>query len=140
MDAPLSASSIQQARVVLESKAQAPFGSRTVPPQTLLTRLLALYWMGVVTQAKAASLVGIRREEFMELADLRRCALIIEAASWRYFLRAFNERFPECDRQLAYRHPHDAHGFEGRMYTDDELQSPERYRNSVASRVNPNRV
>lgn len=92
-------------------------------PATLLTRLLVLYWAGGVTQEVAAKLVGIRRVEFAELADLRHCLVVIEAAAWRYYLRAFHQQFPECDRNLAYRHPVDSRGFEGRMYSDDELLS-----------------
>jgi len=111
--------------------AVAPRKPQPVDPGSLLTRLLALYWMGGVTQAKAAKLVGIRRDEFMELADLRRCALIIEAAAWRYYLRAFNGCFPDCDRQLAYRHASDARGFERRMYSDEDLLAvPNRDRKS----------
>lgn len=92
------------------------------PPADLLTRLIVLYWRGGVTQAKAASLVGIRRNEFVELAELRKCALIIHAASWRYFLQAFNDCFPECDRRTLYR-PVPASGT-SRKYTDGELLAP----------------
>lgn len=92
------------------------------PPADLLTRLIVLYWHGGVTQAKAASLVGIRRGEFVELAELRKCALIIHAASWRYFLQAFNGCFPECDRRALYR-PVPVSGTR-RKYTDDELLAP----------------
>jgi len=92
--------------------------------RALLDALLALYWCDGVTQQKAAKLLGIRRAEFSELADLRRCALILEAAAWRFYLRAFNGCFPECDRHLAYRHSPDSRGFERRMFTEDELLAP----------------
>lgn len=92
--------------------------------RALLDALLALYWCDGVTQYKAAKLLGIRRDEFSELADLRRCALILEAAAWRYYLRAFNGCFPECDRHLAYRHRYDSKGVERRIYTEAELLTP----------------
>ena len=92
--------------------------------RALLEALLALYWCDGVTQQKAAKLLGMRREEFSELADLRRCALILEAAAWRYYLRAFNGCFPECDRHLAYRHRDDTKAVKRRLFTEAELLSP----------------
>ena len=88
----------------------------------LLTRLIVLYWREGVSQGVAAKLVGIRRNEFVELAELRKCATIIEAATWRYFLVAFNGCFPECDRRTLYR---PVHGFGTcRQFTDAELLCP----------------
>lgn len=93
-------------------------------PAALLDALLIRYWHGGVTQAKAAQLLGIRRAEFVELADLRKCVAIIETHAWRYFLQAFNERFPECDRRAVYRPVADGRAFAARMYTDADLLAP----------------
>lgn len=89
-----------------------------------LTRLLHLHWRGGVDQAQAAKLVGIRKDEFAELAALRKCLLIVERAVWRYYLARFNFAFPECDRMAMRRaHPSNA-PVEVRRYTDIELLTP----------------
>lgn len=98
-------------------------GGRCQPtrPDDLLTMLLVVYWRGGVDQCEAAKLLGIRKEDFAELAELRRGLLIYDLVVWRYFMRAFNERFPECDRRCSYRAEPDPRNYSGRMYTDAEL-------------------
>lgn len=93
-------------------------------PADLLTMLLVLYWRGGVTQKQAAKLLGIRCGEFVELAELRRAVVVMEAVAWRYFLQAFNECFPECDRRAVYRPERDPRNHGGRTYTDAELLAP----------------
>lgn len=90
----------------------------------LLDGLLLLYWREGVTQKEAAKLLGIRKDEFAELAALRRCCLIIEDAAWRYFLAQFNHTFPECDRRATKRDTGPRWDRKGRMYTDDQLLTP----------------
>lgn len=90
----------------------------------LLDRLLALHWRGGVTQEEAARLVGIRREEFVELSDLRHATAILENVSWRHYLGAFLYAFPECDPRATKRDAGQGWSRAGRMFTDDELLRP----------------
>lgn len=107
----------------------------------LLDRLLALYWRGGVTQARAAQLVGIRRDEFVELAELRRAVLMLEAAAWRHFLSAFLYRFPECDQRAVRRESDRGIAAGSRMYTDDELlMPPHPAGNGTANRSAPPKI
>ena len=89
----------------------------------LLTALLVRHWKGGVDQAQAAKLIGIRKDEFAELAALRHCLLILENMGWRYYLARFNYAFPECD-QASVRRPADPRAFVPRTYTDTELLTP----------------
>lgn len=70
-------------------------------PRDLLTALLDACRCGLVTQPRAAKLLGIRKEEFAELSDLRLGIDGWERAAWRYFEERFNYRFPECDPRCA---------------------------------------
>lgn len=68
-------------------------------PADLLTGLLQAYWAGAVTQGAAAQMVGLRKETFAELADLRMIEAGLHRAAMRYYRLAFNRLFPECDPQ-----------------------------------------
>lgn len=90
----------------------------------LLTRLIALYWRCGVTQQDAAKLVGIRRDEFVELAELRLGIYAFEAMAMRRFMAAFNDLFPECDHRASYRKECGFRKDDGyRLYTDEDLLS-----------------
>lgn len=90
--------------------------------RALLDALLARYWAGAVTQAQAAKLVDIRRDEFVELAELRLGLYAFEAKAMRLFMAAFHELFPECDRRASYRKDCGFRKDAGiRQYTDDDL-------------------
>lgn len=93
-------------------------------PQQLIDALMASYWQGRVSQAEAAKLLGIRRQEFVELSALRWGVAILQSAAWRYFMTAFNSAFPECDPALARREEIPSGKMGVRMYTDAELLSP----------------
>ena len=99
-----------------------------------------MYWHEGVTQAEAAKLVGIRREEFVELAELRLGIHAFEAVAMRRFEAAFNELFPECDRRTSYRKDCGFRHDDGvRQYTDaDLLRVPNRDRlESGPSKIEP---
>lgn len=72
----------------------------------LLDRLLALYWADGVTQGQAAVLLGMRKEDFAEFADLWLGERALLRVANDYLARAFHSRFPECCpevvRQLAH--------------------------------------
>lgn len=88
----------------------------------LLTRLIVLYWRDGVTQEAAAKLVGIRRDEFVELAELRLGIYAFEAVAMGRLMAAFNELFPECDRRASYRKDCGFRSDDGiRQYTDADL-------------------
>lgn len=69
----------------------------------LLDCLLTLYWRDGVTQSDAARLVGLRKETFAELADLRLGEAALQRVAMDYYRRAFYRLFPECD-PAAHRH------------------------------------
>lgn len=92
--------------------------------EQLLTALLVHYWRGGVEQGDAAKLLGMRKDEFAELAALRKCELIVDDLTWRHYLSRFNQLFPECDRNATKRNVPDWHKPEGRMYTEAELLKP----------------
>ena len=94
----------------------------TYDPAQLLSALLVLYWREGVTQQAAARLVGMRRQEFVELAELRLGIHAFEAMAMRRFESAFNELFPECDRRTSYRKDCGFRSDVGvRQYTDADL-------------------
>ena len=69
-------------------------------------------------------MVGIRRGEFVELAELTLGIHAFEAMAMRRFESAFNELFPECDRRTSYRKDCGFKRDHGtRQYTDDDLLS-----------------
>lgn len=70
-------------------------------PAELLDALLAVYWRGKVMQGEAAKLVGIRKEDFAELAELRMGEAALDRVVWAYYLRAFHRSFPNCDVKLC---------------------------------------
>ncbi len=77
----------------------------------LLALVLAAYWDGRVTQAQAAKMIGIRREWFVAMAEVKLVERVISderllrAAAWRIFLSAFHECFPECDSRIRAQGP-----------------------------------
>lgn len=78
------------------------------PERRLIDRLLALYWLGGVTQCQAAMLLGIRKQEFAEYAELREGQRALERVANEYLVRAFNHAFPWCDPALMAMHKHAA--------------------------------
>lgn len=68
-----------------------------VTPTSRLARLLALYWLGEVTQGEAAKEVGLRKESFAELADFRMIEAALQREANRCMSDAFHRVFPECD-------------------------------------------
>lgn len=75
-------------------------------PEQLLNRLLALHWLGGVTDEDAAKLVGIRKADFAEYADVRLLEHGLRRAALAYFRRAFHRQFPECDARAWQRAKH----------------------------------
>lgn len=92
-------------------------------PEALLTQLLVMYWHDGVSQTQAANLLGIRKEDFAELADWRLGEMALERAAWTYYVAQFHYRFPECDRHATHRDHGPTWNREPRMFTDDELLS-----------------
>src|SRR5690606_24242312 len=66
-------------------------------PSDLLDRLLTLYWADGVTQGEAAYLLGLRKETFAELADLRLGEAALQRAAMRYYRAALYRQFPRCN-------------------------------------------
>ncbi len=95
----------------------------TDSPATLLTRLLVMYWHEGVTQTQAANLLGIRKEDFAELADWKLGEMALERASWAFYVSQFHYQFPECDRHATRRDHGPTWNREPRMFTDNELLS-----------------
>lgn len=90
-------------------------------PEQLLDTLLSRCWRGDVTLAKAARMVGVRKEDFAELATGKHFLAIIENAAWRYYMAQFNYSFPECDPRARKRDPLFNNGFGERQFTDSDL-------------------
>lgn len=90
----------------------------------LLDRLLAMHWLGGVTDAQAARLAGMRRAEFVELSELRLAVRTIERVGWAYYQAQFLYRFPECDKRATKRDNGPLWDRDGRMFTDAELLTP----------------
>lgn len=65
--------------------------------ERILSRIVAAYLQGRLSQSRAAKLIGIRKEEFAEYADGEMLLAAIERAAWGYYLSHFAYVFPECD-------------------------------------------
>lgn len=78
-------------------------------------------WRGDVTIASAARMVGVRKEDFAELATGKHFLAIIENACWRYYMAQFNYSFPECDQRAVRRENLYRNGHGEREYTDSQL-------------------
>jgi hypothetical protein len=63
----------------------------------LLDRLLALYWADGVTQGQAAVLLGMRKADFAEFADLKLGERALARVANEYLAGSFNAAFPHCD-------------------------------------------
>ena len=69
----------------------------------MMTQLVDLYLRGGVMQGAASQLLGLRKETFAELADLRLGVAALEREAGRYYVDAFHQQFPHCDVK-AWRH------------------------------------